>query len=74
MKILADYWFTDMLGGHIGLVIGEDEFTKERKAYIGTADGYSQAADIKKVSECGQKISASFIEGLLRWLEPAKHN
>jgi len=69
MKVLADYWFSDMYGGTVGIVVGEDELTKERKAYIGVAGGYNQEADKKSILEGGRKLSSSFLAGLLRLMK-----
>lgn len=72
MKILADYWFIDMRGGTMGIVVGEDECTGERKAYIGVGAGYNQETDRHFISEYGQKLPISFIEELLNYLKSKK--
>ena len=72
MKVLADYWFSDVWGGTCGIVIGEDSLTGERKAYIGVADGYSQEADKQHILEGGQKFSPSLLEGILGLLKSQK--
>lgn len=71
MKYLRDYWFSTMTGT-IGIVVGEDEHTGERKAYIDRAGGYDQEADKKSVAENGQRLHPSFLRSLLSVLEPAK--
>lgn len=73
MKVQADYWFSDMMGGHTGIVCAEDERTKERKVYIGTGEvGLSHESDIQRVLAYGTKLPPSFLEGILRWLKPEK--
>lgn len=72
MKVLHSYWFSDMTGGHIGVVIGEDEMTKERKAYIGIAGGYNQEADIAAIAARGQKLYPAVLEWILGKLKPHK--
>ena len=47
MKQLDTIWFSGL--ETIGIVIGEDEITGERKAYIGTGKGYSEEADIQHI-------------------------
>lgn len=69
MKVLADYWFNDMRGGIVGIVVGEDEVTKERKAYIGTAEGHNQKVDMQSILDTGQKLSLPFLEGLVGLLK-----
>jgi len=72
VKVLADYWFNDMRGGIVGIVVGEDEVTGERKAYIGAVEGYNQAVDKESILDGGQKLPLSFLEGLVKWLKPQK--
>jgi hypothetical protein len=72
MKIKADYWFNDMMGGCVGIVCAEDEKTGERKVYIGTGQGHSQGIDKQRILEGGQELPPSFLEGILRWLKPPK--
>ena len=72
MKILYTYWFSDMMGGQIGVVVGEDEITKERKAYIGIAGGQDQQADVEAISTRGQKLFPALLEEILRRLKPDK--
>ena len=72
MKVLADYWFSDMRGGTVGIVVGEDEVTAERKAYIGAVEGYNQAVDKESILDGGQKLPLSFLEGLVKQLKAKK--
>jgi len=72
MKVLADYWFSDMRGGTVGIIVGEDELTGEWKAYIGVGAGFNRELDKESILDGGQKLPVSFLEGLLRWLKPQK--
>jgi len=72
MKVLHSYWFSDMSGGHMGIVVGEDERTKERKAYIGIAGGHNQEDDIAAIAARGQKVSPAILEEILGKLKPQK--
>lgn len=74
MKVLRTYWFSDMMGGQMGVVVGEDEITKERKAYIGIAGGSDQEADTERISTRGQKLLPAVLEEILRQLKPEKSN
>lgn len=72
MKVLADYWFNDMRGGIVGIVVGEDEVTGERKAYIGAVKGHNQENDRQSILDGGQKLPLSFLEGLVGLLKAQK--
>ena len=72
MKVLADYWFSDMYGDTVGIVVAEDEVTKERKAYIGVGAGFNQEADKESILDGGQKLPISFLRSLLQDLAPEK--
>lgn len=53
MKVLDSYWFTNPMGT-IGIVLGEDETTKEKKAYIGNASlDNSQQEDEERILRWG---------------------
>jgi len=78
MKIIDSFWFTNPTTttaiypppfGTVGIVIGEDETTGERKAYIGTAQGFEQKADEKRILEWGTELGAGRIEELLQLLK-----
>ena len=72
MKIIHDIWFNNMLGV-VGIVVGEDENTGERKAYVGMATGYDLQDDIKLVAEVGGKFPLARAEELCALLaQPRK--
>ena len=56
MKIIHDIWFNSMLGV-VGIMIGEDEVTGERKAFIGVGQGHDQRDDIRSIARLGGKLS-----------------
>ena len=70
MKILDTIWFTE-LGKEepIGIVIGEDENTGEKKAYIGTGNGFEEGSDTISIAERGAKVSPQILKFILKRLE-----
>jgi hypothetical protein len=71
MKIEHTYWFSPGTG-HIGVVIGEDTFTREKKAYIGVVAGFDQEADTKTVAELGARLSREVLLEMAELLKPPK--
>lgn len=65
MKATNVKWFSS-LTGQIGIVLGEDDVTKEKKAYIGKVDGLSEGQDIHKIMELGAKFPAEIAELLMK--------
>ena len=61
MKVLDTIWFSSM-DDLIGIVIAEDETTKERKVYIGTASGMDETEDARHILEWGNKFSQNVIQ------------
>lgn len=58
MKITNAIWFTQMGGPLIGIVIGEDSHSGEKKVYIGTASGIDEEEDSKHIASRGAKFHA----------------
>ena len=56
MKIIESLWFTSTTGV-VGIVVGEDDITKKRKAYIGLASGIDQKADTEHIAKQGGRFS-----------------
>jgi len=50
----------------IGIVLGFDVITKEKKAYIGTADGTDERHDIFNIMCWGTKFEADIAEVLIK--------
>lgn len=69
MEIKQAIWFTP--GGQsqcIGIVIGEDEKTHEKKAYIGLGQGHDEQSDIRHILDWGAKVSREILEQMLKAL------
>lgn len=58
MKIIDSVWITSLdIIGCIGIVVGEDEATGERKAYVGYGYGVNEEADAQLISRTGGKLT-----------------
>jgi hypothetical protein len=68
MKMIETYWFSSGTG-LCGIVIGQDEFTGEKKAYIGIGEGKNEGLDARYVLELGSPVSAEVLHGIARKLE-----
>jgi hypothetical protein len=62
---IDDVWF-----GNIGIVVIEDDLTKERKAYIGVGGGVCKEADMEKIKSWGMPVSMNILKELCRVMEP----
>ena len=69
MRPIHVYWFTCMTGA-IGVVVGEDTVTKEKKAYIGVVGGFDQDADTKTVMEGGSPVSLGLLLEVANYMKP----
>ena len=65
MKITDTIWFTGMYG-NMGIVLGEDTITGERKAYIGTHRGVGEESDRQLIAEGGARLSRGIVERILK--------
>ncbi len=65
MKIIDTIWLTGMYG-HVGIVLGEDAITGERKAYIGVHKGQDEVADREMVAAGGSKLAKEIAERIRR--------
>ena len=63
MKVLESLWFANSTGT-VGIVIGEDEMTKKRKAYIGVAEGITEELDINSISQLGSPLSLECVKNI----------
>lgn len=70
MKIINTMWFTPW-GSYdiIGIVIGLDEQTGEKKAYIGFGNRLNQELDAKHIAKTGAKLTKETLAELTKWLE-----
>lgn len=72
MKIIDSIWFAsfDMLGV-VGVVMGEDDVTGEKKAYIGNAPGTNEQRDAERIAETGAKLTPEIAEKIAKFLNGA---
>lgn len=70
MKITNAIWVNTLddnfTGQLIGIVMGEDEHTSEKKAYIGIGDGADEAADVHFINKNGGKLTKHQVEILAK--------
>jgi len=73
MKIIDSVWITSLsLIGCIGIVIGEDEETGKRKAYVGLGYGLSEQANAEKIARDGGKLTAEMAARIADLLSEGK--
>ena len=73
MKIIDAIWFNELGKKEpIGIVIGEDKITGERKAYIGTGNGFEEGSDTISIAERGTKVTIKTLEYILKKLKEKK--
>ena len=71
MKIINAFWFTECGSTRpIGIIIGEDDITKERKAYIGSGYGFDEGVDAGHIAEMGAKFTLNISKNISSQLEP----
>ena len=68
MNIFNKYWFSTSSGA-IGIVTGEDQYTKIKKAYIKVVAGLDENYDAKDVMENGSPVPDRIITDILRDLK-----
>lgn len=73
MRIVDDIWFTSFMG-IIGIVIGEDETTGERKAYIGIASGFHTEMDKRMIAANGAPFTPEIAARIATLLNPPEEN
>ena len=67
MKVIESIWFSSLLGV-MGVVVGEDEHTSERKAYIGIGYGINESQDVDNIKTLGAKLSLSAVNHIQQLL------
>lgn len=67
MKPIYKMWFSS-LNGLCGLVVAEDDKTKERHAYFGVALGLDEDTDTNMVIETGTKIELDRLREVVKLL------
>lgn len=67
MDIKQVYWFSHM-SGMIGIVVGQDKVTGQRKGYIGAAPGFDEDEDTKIVAERGSPVNSKILTEIADYL------
>lgn len=67
MKPIDAIWFSNMTStaGIVGIVVVEDEKTKERKAYIGIGEGNDEKLDTKRIMDFGSPFRIERVAEIL---------
>jgi len=69
MKEIETFWFTT-LTGTVGIVVGEDEHTGQRKAYMGViVAGPSEQADVERIKRVGSPVTLGIMKNIVERLE-----
>jgi len=63
MKIIHSEWFTG--SNVIGIVVGEDYVTEDRKAYIGIGVGVDEEDDEKLIATMGVPVSKESLQKII---------
>lgn len=69
MRVIQVYWFTNFLG-NIGVVVAEDNTSKQRKAYIGLAKGLDEKADTESIMTQGTRVDPRTLLEMLTFIFP----
>jgi hypothetical protein len=68
-KIIGAFWFNSFMG-NIGIVIVEDQVTKERKAYAGNAEpATTEGFDANQIRERGARVSLIQLKEIVQLME-----
>jgi len=57
-------WFSLMNGMNFGVVVGKDEITGKKKAYVGIVPGLNKISDIANIKAMGSPLSLEAIAEL----------
>lgn len=71
MKVVDSLWFTNTKGT-VGIVIIEEDVTRDRKAYIGVGNGHNEAVDTQSIIDWGTLLSISALGRITSQLFPYK--
>ena len=63
-------WGWIVLGVVIGIVVGQDDVSGERKAYVGAGQGISRQDDIQSISTYGAKLTPEIAAKIAYLLNP----
>jgi len=67
MKVIEVVWFTNSRGCY-GIVVGESELTKERKAFISLVSGNDEVSDTQYALEYGAVFPVQMAQRLVELL------
>lgn len=68
-KTKGVFWFT-CLDIPVGIVLTEDEITKEKKAYIGLGNGFDEESDKEHIKKHGSKLDHITAQEIAEFLKP----
>lgn len=69
MKIEKSVWFSGFnIPGYIGIVMGVDETTGRKKAYMGFGTGSNEKYDEKVIAETGSPVNACVLQEVVNYL------
>ena len=63
-KVLDSMWF-NTAQGNFGIILAEDENTRERKLYAGVCKGFDQQADERAILSWGNKVNLGMLGSFL---------
>jgi len=61
--------YVEWIGGTIGVVVCEDEFSKERIAYVGQGSGEDEDMDIQHIKDFGFPTPIDMFEDIIKNLK-----
>lgn len=69
MKIEKAVWFSGFnIPGQIGIVMGVDEVTGKKKAYMGFGSGANEKYDEKTIAARGSPVNAAVLQQVINYL------
>ncbi len=70
MKIQKTVWFSGLnIPGLIGIVMGVDEVTGKKRAYMGFGDGSSEKFDEKVIAATGSPVNVAVLQEVIDYLK-----
>jgi len=69
MKIEKSVWFSGFnIPGYIGIVMGVEDTTGRKKAYMGFGTGSNEKFDEMGIAACGSPVSAAVLQEVVNYL------
>ncbi len=70
MKIEKTVWFSGFnIPGLIGIVMGVDEVTGKKKAYMGFGGGFNEKFDEKVIATSGSPVNVAVLQEVIDYLK-----